>query len=367
MKLPPAHPLARTLGGLALSLVAAATLAGADIVLLDNGQRIAGTIDPSIDAGPGQVAINTGNGVLRVDRKRIAGEDLGYPARRQRVKNDDLSGLVALARWCRGKAMNVEALELATLAIALPGVDLPTRALHARLIDELKGPEEALELYRAYRQDGGRDETTIARLAQLEKAIAAFEAGGDVAGAVAATEPGGVAAPPRVKPTLQGGLEAKGWDPEALQWSNPVEAKVTTVDLPDGTAPALQIAFKAGDKDKAAVKRSIHLTIGDDSVLTMQALNPGDRPVSLAVAVKTGGKYLFHESPQMMVKPGKEPQTLRFDLKASNFKSAATSWASTGKVADLGDIKELQLLVYNGQGEGTLLITGMGFPAKKDL
>lgn len=351
---------------LSLASLSAVTLTGADIVLLDNGQRIAGTIDPTLDAGPGQVAINTGNGVLRVDRKRIAGEDLGFPARRQRVKNDDLSGLVALARWCRGKAMNTEALELLTVAIGLPGVDLPTRALHARLIDELKGPEDAIDLYRAYRQDGGQDEVTLARLSQLEKAIAAYEATGDVAVA-AATAPGGVAAPPRVKPTLQGGLEAKGWDQEALQWSNPVEAKVTTIDTPEGTAPALQVSFKPGDKDKAAVKRSIHLVVGEDSVLTLSALNPGDKPVSLAVAVKTGGKYLFHESPQMTVKPGKDLQVLRFDLKASNFKSAATSWASTGKIADLGDVKELQLLIYNGQSEGTLLVTGMGFPAKKDL
>lgn len=344
----------------------AVSLTGADIVLLDNGQRIAGTIDPTLDAGPGQVAINTGNGVIRVNRARVAGEDLGFPARRQRVKNNDLGGLVALARWCRGKAMNTEALDLLTLAIGLPGVDLPTRALHARLIDELKGPEEALELYRAYRQDGGQDEVTLARLSQLEKAISTFEAGGDVA--IAATEPGGVAAPPpRVKPTLQGGLEAKGWDQEALQWSNPVEAKVTTIDTPDGTAPALQLSFKPGDKDKAAVKRSIHLIIGEDSVLTLQAQNPGDKPVSLAVAVKTGGKYIFHESPLLTVKPGKDLQTLRFDLKAANFKSAATSWANTGKVADLGDVKELQLLIYNGMSDGTLLITGMGFPAKKDL
>src|ERR1043165_1543899 len=83
---------------------------GADLVVLKNGQPISGTIDPSIDVGPDQVAINTGNGILRVPKSAIANEDLGFDARKKRLKPDDFAGHLALAAWCRSQGMNQEAL-----------------------------------------------------------------------------------------------------------------------------------------------------------------------------------------------------------------------------------------------------------------
>src|SRR5687768_9530126 len=84
----------------------------ADMVVLKNGQRIAGTLDPSADIGPDQVAIKTSNGILRVPRSAIASEDLGFDARKARLKGDDLAGHLALAAWCRAQGMNNEALAL---------------------------------------------------------------------------------------------------------------------------------------------------------------------------------------------------------------------------------------------------------------
>jgi hypothetical protein len=150
----------------------------ADLVVLKNGQRISGTIDPSIDVGPDQVAINTGNGILRLPKSSIATEDLGFDARKKRLKADDLAGHLALASWCRSQGMNQEALALLDHAVKLPGVTLAARALHARLVDEddKRGPEKALELYRSYKKDGGDDFATLQRLAQLEKVMADFAA-----------------------------------------------------------------------------------------------------------------------------------------------------------------------------------------------
>jgi hypothetical protein len=340
-------------------LMLALPVGAADMVVLKNGQRIAGTIDPEADVGPDQVAVKTGNGILRLPKSAIAVEDLSFEARRAKLAKDDLAGHVALAAWCRSKGMANEALALLERAVRLPGVTLPTRALHARLVDELKGPEAALELYRRYRKDGGADPLAIARLEQLEKAIADFEA---QASAVSTTP-----AAPKAAPTVQGGLESKGWDNEALQWSNPVRPQVISLSTPDGIAPALKIDFKGGDKEKATVKRSAHLTIGDDSVLTFFAQNPGDKPLSIAIGIKTGSKYLFHESPQQVVKPGQAFHKLRFDFKAANFKSAASNWENNIRVADLNDVKEIQLLIYNGSADGSLVISNMGFPAKPDL
>jgi hypothetical protein len=333
----------------------------ADVVVLKNGQRIAGTLDPSADVGPDQVAIKTGNGILRLPKSAIASEDLGFDARKSRLKNDDLAGHLALVAWCRSQGMNAEALKLLDRAVRLKDVPLAARALHARLVDEdeKRGPQQALELYRRYKKDGGDDPATLQRLAQLEKVIADFEAQANAVTSAPTV--------PKPVPTIQGGLESKGWDNEAPQWSNPVRPQIITVPTDAGAAPALKIEFKGGAQEKATIKRTAHLTIGDDSVLTFFAQTPGDKPLSLAIGVKTGSKYLFHESPQQQVKPGQEFQKLRFDFKAANFKSAASGWNYNTRVADLNDVKEIQVLIYNGNADGVLIISNMGFPAKPDL
>ena len=361
-------------------ILAAGPLIGADLIVLDNGQRIAGVLDQKVERLPGQVAINTGNGFIRIAKEQVKSEDLGYATKRARLKEDDLAAVVELAHWCRVKGMNPETLDLLKIAVALPGVELPERALHARLVDELKGPDEAFDLYLAYRSDGGKDPATIARLETLEKAKAVADAGPNpaaqnvpglapsagapVAGPVVSSKVAGL----RPLPNLGDGLETRGWVPEALQYSNPVEAKVIDLTTADGASRALEITFKAGKLDKAAVRRNVNnlkLGVSDNSVLTFWAQNPGDKPINLSIAIKTGDKWDFHESPLMRVKPG-DFQQLKFDLKASNFKSVETSWANTGKVANLDDIKELQLLIYN-QTDGSLIITNMGFPPKQDM
>ncbi len=350
-----------------------------DTVLLVNHQRIAGFIDTTADVGPDQVAINTGNGIIRMPKAQIAGEDLGYPARRRRVQDDDVKGLTELALWCRATGRNPEAFELLKLAVAQAGVTLPARALYARLIDEQQGPVEALPAYQAYRDAGGMDPATLARLAELEKSKADYDAqfGGPVADAKStdaapAKAPEPAAAAPAAPATRPGGpvvegLEARGWDTEAIQWSNPVEVQTIQIDTPDGPSKVLRIAFKGGDKDKSAVMRGMTTSVLDNSVLAFQVKNTSDKPVNISVALKTGDRYVFHESPQKTIQPGDEFQQVRVDLKGSNFKSIASSWANTGKIADLNDVRQLQIIIYNGHNDGELVIDSLGFQGKPKM
>ena len=349
----------RSLSAFLLVIIFAIHAATADMVILKNGQRISGTIDPTADVGPDQIAINTGNGILRLPKDSIAVEDLSFEARKARLNKDDYAGHVALAMWCRSKGMSEEALKLLEQAVRKKEVTLATRAIYIRLVDEIRGPEKALELYRRYRQDGGDDSATIARLDQLEAVIREYE--------TQSTSVSTTPTPPKVLPTVQGGLESKGWDNEALQWSNPVKPQVINIVTEAGNTPALKIDFSAGDKDKATIKRSARLTIGQDSMLTFQAQNSSEKPLSIAIAVKTGSKYLFHESPQQLIKTGEAFQKIKFDLKSPNFKSAASNWENNTPVADLNDVKEIQILIYNGQQNGTLIISGMGFPTKPEM
>jgi tetratricopeptide (TPR) repeat protein len=342
--------------GLLLAVGGLYAAQGQDLLLLDNGQRIAGVIDGQAEVKPDQIAINTGTGIVRIAKHRLKGEDLGYEARRARVADNDLAGLLSLAKWCRAKGMNQEALNLLEKAVALPGADLPSKALYARLVDELKDPKDALELYRAYVKAGGADPQVLDRLAELEKAISDYEA-----------RNADTTAPKSRVNTVNEGLETRGWDVESPQWSNPAQVRLVTLETKDGPNRALQIDFKGGDRDKAAIRKGMSYAIGDNAVLSFWVQNPGDKPVRVAVAVKTGDAYLFYESVPLTVAPGTDFQQLKFDLKGSNFKSAATNWANTGKISELGDVKEAQLLIYNGRADGSLIIYGMGFPSKQDM
>ena len=188
--------------GLVLTILPPA--AAEDLVLLANGQRIVGHLDSSVPTDPGQVAINTGNGIIFFGRDQVRGEDLSLATRLQRLASNDLDGTVHLARWARSKGLNKEALGLLDRALHLPGVDLPTRALHVRLVDELNGPAEALPWYAAYVQAGGNDPATLARYDQLVRVKADYDAAHGItpSAATPAATPSAQAGSPSSSPTV---------------------------------------------------------------------------------------------------------------------------------------------------------------------
>ena len=326
-----------------------------DAVLLKNGQRIPGTIDPSAATSDGRLAIRTGKGLVRLRAELVDRIEEGYATRRAQVRDEDAVGLAALARWCLGEKDREHALEL--LALASKHRDCPVDALglYAQLIDE-DSPERALLLYQQYRTRGGTDATILARLKELEAAIAAHSG----TGTPATTE--------TAKPVaVSDGLESRGFTVESPQWSNPAEVKVISIVGEQSTNQVIEIAYRAGDQDKAAVRRPLRgIAVGENGELKLYVFNRDKHEVRLAVALKTGA-YVYHESRSLTV-PVSEPwQEIRFAMRAKDWKSLASSWAHSAEVADLEDIKELQFLIYNGKQSGTLLLDGIDFVRAKDL
>jgi hypothetical protein len=129
------------------------------------------------------------------------------------------------------------------------------------------------------------------------------------------------------------------------------------------------VTSPGGAKDKAAIKKAMTYAVDDDhTVLSLRVQNRGDKPMKIAIAVKTNGqKWLYHESALKIVTPSDDFKEVRFNLKSSDFKSQATNWANNGTIADLNEIKELQLLVYNGKDEANLLVHGMAFIKDSEL
>lgn len=339
-----------------------------DTVILTNEQRFLGTV-LSDQPDPAQVAINTGSGILRLPRERVARIEFGLTARMGRVKPDDLAALVDLAMWCRANARNAQALDLLTKAVALPGCALAVRGLFAQLVDEQQGADKALPLYIAYRNAGGDDGAILARLAELAAARTAWEeqmrALGLDPGASAAA---GVPMAAATSSQVEEGYEKYKWDPDSLDWSAPAKPTLVTLVTPEGPRRVMQVDVEPHPSkptvDKAAIVLRRPLALRAGAKLTMLVANRGTADVRLGVAVKSGAEWTYFESkPQTVAatRSGQEFSQLSFDLGASDFKSQASGWAHSARISNLGQVRELQILIHNGTRSASLWIAGIAF------
>ncbi len=339
-----------------------------DIVILTNEQRFLGTV-LSNQPDPAWVAINTGSGVLRIARDRVARVEYGLTARMGRVKGDDLAALVDLAYWCRANARNPQALELLTKAVALPGCELKTRGLYAQLVDEQEGADKALPLYIAYRNAGGTDAELLARLAELEAARSAWEEqmralGLDPGASSAAGAPMAAA----TSSAVEEGYEKYKWDPDSPEWSSPAKPTLVTLVTPEGPRRVMQVDVEPHPSkpsvDKAAIVLRRPLALRSGAKLTMLVANRGTNDLRLGIAVKSGAEWTYFESkaqPVAATKSGQEFSLFSFDLGAADFKAQSSGWAYSARISNLEQVRELQILLHNGSKSGSVWIAGIAF------
>jgi hypothetical protein len=177
------------------------------------------------------------------------------------------------------------------------------------------------------------------------------------------------AAKPAAKPDATAGLavvktiELREWSSEAPAYTN----AVTLQQGSEGQDKPLAISFSAGDKDKAAVRKSLGtLNVPAGAVLVLKVTNASAFAVPLAIAVKTGKGWTYHESERVTVGPGHTgpPEQLVFNLGSSTFKSEATQWKNSGAISDLDQAKELQICIYSQKQAGEIIVHAVDIRAK---
>jgi len=112
----------------------------------------------------------------------------------------------------------------------------------------------------------------------------------------------------------------------------------------------LHIKCYPGQHEKAAAKAAREVAVGRGAVIRIRCRAPADARLDLALAIKTGEDWVYHESIGKQMPEG-EMGTLIFDLTASSFKSAASGWEPDGVLANPEEIKEIQLVFFNGDRE----------------
>lgn len=332
-----------------------------DVIILDNHQRISGTIVAEVQADDRLVSICTGSGILRFDLKRIERIELSYATRKSQVKDQDPQGLTDLARWCQSQGMANEALELLDKAAVLPGAEAQTQVLYLRMVDEVRGPETALPLYKAWRDAGGSDPDTTQRLMQLEKVKADYEA------QFGPVETGAIVKRPDFS---REGLETRAWMPESPQYFNPAEIeRVTLAGVgSESSNAALKITCKKdGNQDKAAVRLSMAAAAGNQSLFGFSVANMSKRALNVGLAIKTGSRYIYFESEPILVEATGKFTPITFNLKTTTWKSEASNWRSNVAIAELEQIREVQILFHNGRNDVVVMIDQVAFQGIKDL
>jgi hypothetical protein len=156
---------------------------------------------------------------------------------------------------------------------------------------------------------------------------------------------------------------------ELREWSSEAPAYTNTVSLEQGTEgqdKPLTIAFSAGEKDKSAVRKALGtLAVPAGGMLVLKVTNPNSFAVPLAIAVKSGKTWTYHESERVTVAPGgKGPQQLVIDLTGSTFKSDASQWKNSGAISDLDQLKELQICIYSQKQPGEIIVNAIDIRAK---
>lgn len=147
------------------------------------------------------------------------------------------------------------------------------------------------------------------------------------------------------------GMEAGGWSLEP--WGNPGTAD----KLKDGERAVLKLLYTKGEKDKAAFKHFTGTTADPKGKLRMWIYAPDDKAPSVAVALSTSPAYVWFESRVFKLKQGWNK--IEVPLEKSHWKSEKTGWTYATGVEHLDQIRAVDVLVFNGQAEGHLLLEGL--------
>ena len=154
----------------------------------------------------------------------------------------------------------------------------------------------------------------------------------------------------------RGGMEGGAWSLEG--WGNPGSAEKVTRGA---GRMALKAIYLAGEKEKCSFK---HLTnFGADAAgkATLHVYVPDNtaKPPQVALAVSTTLAYIWHESKYMPLKTGWN--ALEFTLSAPNWKTEKSKWQFDGGIANLGDVRAVNVIFSKPEETGWLIVEGLHF------
>jgi len=152
-------------------------------------------------------------------------------------------------------------------------------------------------------------------------------------------------------PDAAPGLESGEWSVEP--WGNP--GAVDRVETK--TRKLMKLIFVPAGKEKAAFRHGTGLGLPKSGKISLQLYS--EKALDLSLALSTTAAYLYHEAKRVAVKPGWNK--IEFDVTAPVWKTASSEWKYTQEVESSGDVRALDLLIYNQKSAGDVYVLGMHY------
>ena len=153
--------------------------------------------------------------------------------------------------------------------------------------------------------------------------------------------------PPDEKTWVLDDFDTAGHSWTPVRWDNANPCAIQRIG--DTTSGQMKITLSGGEHDKSAIVRPLRLDFSNRSMLRMDIVNNCGEPLRVAIALQTNSYYETRWY-QPQLKPGLN-KNVSFDLKARDFKCAATRWIPSASVARLQQVAYLYILFYNQSGE----------------
>jgi len=149
------------------------------------------------------------------------------------------------------------------------------------------------------------------------------------------------------------GMERGTWALE--EWGDPGAAEKVTI----GERKLLKLIFSGGDKDKTAFKHLTCFGVDRQGKIRLFVYLPTARPVQFALALQTSVTYQWHESNPRDLKQGWNK--LEFTILSKDWKTAESKWEFAVPVSAPDEIRAVDLIIYNSQGAGTVLVEALHY------
>jgi len=161
-------------------------------------------------------------------------------------------------------------------------------------------------------------------------------------------------------PAKADGLEAlKGW--RAARWADLALCRQFNVAKTKRTL--LYLATGGGKKGKAAAGLGHEFILAGKGAVRLSVYNRSSAPVKVAVALWTGARSTYYETPARAVPVGKWQQ-LSFDLTAKDYKCAASKWKHSAGLGRERRLRMLAVLLYHGGKTCRVLVDGLTVDGK---
>lgn len=332
----------------------------ADTVIFKNGKRLeCKVIPPEDDSKRIRLVLeDEGRSSLVVAVDSIEKIDYDYESLLNALDDNAFVEHYKLGVWCLKRKLYKEAIERFLHCLGEAGVPVDIEYMLGQAYEALDAPRylSARDHYRNFltsSKDVTFKKECEEALTRVEKIIK--EKGLDGKGVEELS-------------SITDGLEAAGW--ASPGWGYDAQISSPEVQGAKTANKTLEVNYLNRDARgkvlavndrKTPVQLRLDKDLENTPVLTLDVYNPEKEEISFSVAFTTGEGYEWFEAPMIKVPADKWLTGLSLNMLKKNWKSKQSNWQHNSAVGNLGKVRALVFVIYNGNKKGKIYFDSIEF------